>query len=131
MRKVQRQTAAQMARLTIQLKEIIGNEGVQVEDPESLHNDLQKIVTDSSRQVEAAVPVDSFQKLFWEQQKKAALLKNSQSMRWHPLMIKWCIYLKYLSRKVYETIRDSGCVALPSQRTLRDYTHCVNSTNRR
>ena len=37
MRKVQRQTAAQMARLKIQLEEVIGKEGVQVE--ESLHND--------------------------------------------------------------------------------------------
>lgn len=76
----------QMAKLKMQLEEVIGKEGVQVE--ESLHNDLQRIATDSSRQVEAAIPVDSFQKLFWEQQKKAALLKNSQSMRWHPLMIK-------------------------------------------
>ncbi len=26
------------------------------------------------------------------------------------------------------TIRESGCVALPSQRTLRDYTHYVKTT---
>ena len=47
---------------------------------------------------------------------------------WHPLMIKWCLYLRHLSGKAYETLRASGCVKLPSQRTLRDYTHCVNAT---
>lgn len=50
-------------------------------------------------------------------------------MRWHPLFIKWCLYLKHQSSKAYKTLRDSGCISLPSQRTLRDYTHCVNSTS--
>lgn len=48
-------------------------------------------------------------------------------MRWHPLMIKWCLYLRHLSGRAYETLRDSGCIALPSQRTLRDYTYYVRS----
>ena len=43
-------------------------------------------------------------------------------------MIKWCLYLRHLSGKAYEALRASGCVKLPSQRTLRDYTHCVNAT---
>ena len=43
-------------------------------------------------------------------------------------MIKWCLYLKHLSSIAYETLRESGCIVLPSQRTLRDYTHCVSST---
>uniref|UniRef100_A0A7M5V6L6 Uncharacterized protein n=1 Tax=Clytia hemisphaerica TaxID=252671 RepID=A0A7M5V6L6_9CNID len=34
--------------------------------------------------------------LLWEQQKKAAKLKKPTSMRWHPVMIRWCliIYLR-------------------------------------
>ncbi len=36
-------------------------------------------------------------------------------------MIRWCIYLRYLSRDAYETTRCY--ISLPSQRTLRDYTH--------
>ena len=36
---------------------------------------------------------NSFQKLFWKQQMKAASLKNTRSIKWHPLMIKWCLYL--------------------------------------
>ena len=50
-----------------------------------------------------------------------------KGMRWHPLLIKWCIYLRHLSAKSYEMLRESGVVRLPSQRTLRDYTNCVKA----
>ena len=42
-------------------------------------------------------------------------------------MIKWTLYLCHLSGKAYDTIRDTGCIALPSQRTLR-YTHFIKSS---
>lgn len=48
-------------------------------------------------------------------------------MRWHPLMIKWAIYLHYRSGGAYDTLRSSGVLALPSQRTLRDFTHHCNA----
>ena len=54
--------------------------------------------------------------------------QNSQSMKWHPLFIKWCLYLRYLSGKSYELLRNSGCIKLPSQSTLRDYTHNIRTT---
>ena len=38
-------------------------------------------------------------------------------------MIKWCIHLQHHSSGCYEALRKSGCISLPSQRTLRDYTH--------
>ena len=38
-------------------------------------------------------------------------------------MIKWFLYLRLLLGKAYETLRESGIIELPSQRTLRDYTH--------
>ena len=38
-------------------------------------------------------------------------------------MIKRALYLHHQLSAAYETLRSSGCVALPSQRTLRDYTH--------
>ena len=43
-------------------------------------------------------------------------------------MIKWCLYLRHLSGKAYEMLRESGCITLPSHRTLSDYTHYVHST---
>jgi hypothetical protein len=36
---------------------------------------------------------------------------------------RWSIYLRHLSGKGYELLRESGCITLPSQRTLRDYTY--------
>ena len=52
---------------------------------------------------------------------------DRRRMRWHPALIKWCLYLRHQSSKAYETLHSSGCISLPSQRTLRDYTHCVKS----
>ena len=127
MRKRQHCLKKQLARLKPRLQEVVTHEGVQVD--ESLHSDLQQIIREGDSQVSAIAPANSFQRLFWDQQQKAASLSNSRSMRWHPLFIKWCLYLKHLSSKAYETIRDSGCISLPSQRTLRDYTHFVQSTS--
>ena len=49
------------------------------------------------------LPDNSFQCIFWEQQLQAAKQKDSCSMRWHPLMIRWCLYLqhKYVYRCQY------------------------------
>ena len=44
-------------------------------------------------------------------------------MRWHPLFIKWCIYLRHLSGSAYEMLQKSGCVKLPLQKTLHDYIY--------
>ena len=48
-------------------------------------------------------------------------------MRWHPLVIKWCIYLRHLSGSAYELLRNAGYLKLPSQRTLRDYTYLTSA----
>jgi len=37
--------------------------------------------------------------------------------------MKWAMYLHHLSGKAYDTIRNSGILALPSAQTLREYTH--------
>lgn len=42
-------------------------------------------------------------------------------------MIKWCLYLRHVSGRAYKILRSSGCVTLPSQRTLSDYTHYVSA----
>ena len=56
------------------------------------------------------------------------MLKNPSSLRWHPLFIKWCLYLRHVSGRAYETLRSSDCLRLPSQRTLRDYTHYTKAS---
>ena len=42
-------------------------------------------------------------------------------------MIHWCLYFHHLSSKAYTTLRESGCLHLPSERTLNDYSHCYES----
>ena len=58
-------------------------------------------------------------------------MKNLQATpngrRWHPLVVKLCLYLHYLSSGAYEVLRKSGCLVLPSGRTLRDYTHYIEN----
>ena len=75
----------------------------------------------SNKKVHDNYSETSFQRIFWDQQQKAAMHSNSKSMRWHPLMIKWCLYMQHCSSRVYETLRSSGVLQLPSQRKLRDY----------
>ena len=113
-------------RLLKKLDLITNKEGVCIDDETS--NDLKSIMKQEEDEVLAKFPEGSFQRLFWQQQKKASTTPNKCGFRWHPLMIKWCLYLRHLSGKAYETIRESGCVHLPSQRTLRDYSHCIKAS---
>ena len=39
------------------------------------------------------------------------------------MMVKWCLHLKMISSAAYHAMRSSGFIKLPSERTLRDYTH--------
>ena len=38
-------------------------------------------------------------------------------------MNKWCLSIWHASSQAYEALRSSGCITLPSQRTLCDYTN--------
>ena len=42
-------------------------------------------------------------------------------------MIHWCLNLKLLSSAAYHAMRTAGFIKLPSERTLRDYTHYFRS----
>ena len=43
-------------------------------------------------------------------------------------MVRWCLYLRHLSGSAYKLLKTSGILKLPSQRSLRDYTHYLTST---
>ena len=126
MHSVLRSTKLQKKRLKEKLQEAIEKDGVIV-DP-ATHDDLRNIMSTHEAEISTKYPEDSFQQIFWRQQQQAAKLKTPRSMRWHPVLIKWCLYLRYISGRAYETLRLSGCIHLPSQRTLRDYTHFVNAS---
>ena len=89
----------------------------------SLHSDLVGIMNESSDEIKKAYPEGSFARLFWEEQVKAATVCDARQVRWHPFIIKWCLNLKLMSSSVYHALQISGFITLPSERTLRDYTH--------
>ena len=52
---------------------------------------------------------------------QAASVKDARQMRWDPIM-------RHLSCSAYEMLRETGTITLPSQRTLRHYTHHTKAT---
>ena len=63
--------------------------------------DIQSIITDVSPVVEKNFAPDSPERIFWEQQTKYNSLKDKRQMRWHPLVIRFALNLKYMSTSAY------------------------------
>ena len=63
---------------------------------EDMHKDMVGIMKSSEvLSFMKSLPEDSFRQLFWAQQMEAATKKNPCSMKWHPLMILWCLTLRH------------------------------------
>ena len=117
----------QISRLNARIEKLIEDRGTVVDD--ELSEYLTEITEEKSDAIAQSHADGSFAKSFWEQQCKALLLKKMPSMRWDPIMIRWCLYLRHLSgSSAYEMLRESGVIKLPSQRTLRDYTYYTKTT---
>lgn len=113
----------EIKRLKENIAKLMDEKSVAVDEP--LHQDLTQIMEDHTHEVVAQFPEDSFQRLFWNQQLQSVRVKDSRQIRWHPMIIKWCLHLKMISSAAYHAMRSSGFIKLPSERTLRDYTHVV------
>lgn len=91
-----------------------------IEVDHELSNDLTKILgtaADTSK-------MTPFMKLFWEQQQK--LFSSSQKgVRYHPMIVRFCLSLAAKSPSCYEELRNSGVLVLPSQRRLKDYRNAI------
>ena len=97
---LQRSTRLRTDRVKRKLTHIIEKNSVSLDD--GTHNDIKEIMVDSTPHIANWFPKNSFKHLFWEQQRKALQVKDSKSIKWHPLMIKWCLYLRHHSGKAYE-----------------------------
>ena len=91
--------------------------GVRIQ--EDIHGDIAELL----EKYKNAGDEESFKSIFWNQQIKNLTLKDKKQIRWHPLLIRWALYLHHKSSGAYETLRQSGIITLPSSRTLRDYRH--------
>lgn len=94
---------------------------------EEVEREIEGIIGDESKRITDQHPPGSFQRLFWEQQSEAMKLKDRRQIRWHPMFIKWCLSLKLISSASYRSLRSSNVIVLPSDRTLRDYTHFIKA----
>ena len=110
-------------RIEARLERTIEKVGESVDS--EMHKELCSIVSDNDVSIQNSFAPGSFG---WDQQ-KMAVSTSASGMRWHPLMIKWCLHLRHFSSSGYEALRKSGCISLPSQRTLRDYTHFAKATS--
>ena len=109
-------------KLKKRVEALIEERGTTVED--DLDNHLTQIMTTKSKEVESMFEEGTFGRVFWEAQKRAWSVKKLSAMRWDPVIIRWCLYLRHLAgSSAYEMLRESGAIKLPSQRTLRDYTY--------
>ena len=89
-----------------------------IEIDNELGNDFTKLF-DS-----AGSKVTPFMSLFWEQQKKL-FEKSNTGVRFHPMIIRFCLSLAAKSPTCYEELRNSGILILPSQRRLKDYRNAI------
>ena len=77
--------------------------------------------------------VPPFMKLFWEEQQKYIRASSASNVRYHPMIIKYCLSLAVKSSSAYNDLRydsktGSGVLALPSLRTLRNYKNYIRPT---
>ena len=90
-----------------------------------LHTDLQSIFNNCDKR-----QISPFMKLFWDEQVKSLNMSASQ-VRYHPMIIKFCLALHAKSSAAYDHLRfnekeGTGCLILPSKRTLRDYRNYIH-----
>ena len=95
-------------------------------DP-SIDQDLLDIMREQEDEVKKNCGQGTFRRMFWEEQAKALKQKDARGRRWHPMMITWCLNLKMMSSSAYHALRSSGCLELPSERTLRDFTGAIKT----
>ena len=84
----------------------------------TLHNDCLDILSDSNTKI------TPFMNLFWQQQKRL-FQRNPKGMRYHPMIIKFCLSIASKSKSAYEELRNSNILKLPSTRTLIDYKNYI------
>lgn len=90
---------------------------------ETMSDHLTKVTAEEKEQMQQLYPEGSFQQIFLDQQKQAMKQKDIRAVHWHLLMIRFSWYLRHHSGKAYEALWQSGCITLPSQQTLQDYSH--------
>ena len=72
-------------------------------------------------------------KFFWQERQKYITLSSPSCIRYHPMIIKFCLNLAAKSSSANKDLRfdnktGTGVLVLPSLRTLRDYKNYIRAT---
>jgi len=110
-KKTVRNQAARLKYQAERIAELLEKESHGID--EDLHKDLSGVLDSST----------GFVKSFWEEQKRATLVKKGCGMRWHPFLLRWALHIKSISMAAYRAMRDSGIIKFPSERTLYEYSY--------
>ena len=119
--KEKRSLKAKNTYLSGKLEKILKQEGMKLSKEES--EDCSRLMDELTPVVEQDFDSDTPQRILWQEQIKYNQLKKKQQMRWYPLIIHFTLNLLYSSRAAYHAVTSSGFISLPSERTLRDYSH--------
>jgi len=106
-------------RLREKIDKLLRTQSVFVDD--ELGEEMNMILNSETAQTK----LTAIQKIFIEQQVKAAQQKNPRGMRWHPAMIRLALSIQMSSPQAYEEL--SGLLRLPSRRQLFNYSHILDS----
>jgi len=117
--KKKREAIAKTVKLSVKVADMILKEGEILEKQK--HDEMLKLFNSQ----ECSFEPDSPQWLLWQQQKEQASKKNSRSMRWHPLIIRWCLSIYHTSPAAYKQISSKKLqfMKLPHINTLKKYTN--------
>ena len=107
---------AKAAHYSKKIDKLISEDGVSVgSDQHSLFKD---IISNKMPSFEEGTP----QWLLWQQQAEQST-KSSKAMRWHPLIIRWCLSIYHTSPAAYRQLASKGnkLIVLPHVNTLKKY----------
>ena len=95
---------------------------------QNLHKDLRCILSEALEQAKDKRKISPFMELFFKQQMDY-LTEHPNKVKYHPMIIKFCLGLQATSPAAYDQLRlnidGNGVRVLPSQGTLRDYRHYI------
>ena len=83
--KHKREALVKVANMSVIINKLISKDGEQIK--EERHEGLDEIISST----ECTFKPDTPQWLLWQQQKEQANKKGSSGIKWHPLIIRWCL----------------------------------------
>lgn len=115
--KEKKNLSAKVVRWQQKVKQFVKRDGV------TLNKEMDDMVTDVIKKNQSPFDSQTPQHLLWEQQKLQSNLPNKKGMRWHPLIIRWCLSIYLKSPSTYKLIKESPFLNLPCKNTLLKYVN--------